>query len=254
MYVDESGDCGHIIGNGSKTRYFILCGLVLHELKWKEILDSLIDFRKQMKAAFGLRLREEIHSSHLINKPGDLQRIEKFKRLEILKFHADFLAKINEISLIPVIVDKQGKSANYDIFESAWKILIQRFENTIAHRNFPGPRNPDDKGMIFADNTDNKKLMAVLRKMRKFNPIPNQAWAGPGTKNILVSSVIEDPNFRDSRHSYFIQAVDVCTYLLLQQNIPCRYFSNRNAKNYFTRLQPILRSVVSPAAGGIVRL
>lgn len=163
MYVDESGDVGL---NNSPTRYFVLCGLVLHELRWKPYLDELIKYRQNMRQAFGLKLREEIHASAMINKPGVLARIPKHHRLEILRRFADQLAVMPDLSLVSVVVDKQGKPAGYDVFEHAWKALIQRFENTLSHRNFPGPKNPDDRGLLFPDHTDDKKLTRLIRRMR----------------------------------------------------------------------------------------
>jgi len=230
MYIDESGDVG--IAN-SPSRYFVLCGIVLHELRWSAYLDELIAFRREIKTVFGLKLREEIHSSALINKPGDLARIPKHQRLEIIRRMADKLSTMTDLSLICVVIDKHGKSPKYDVFFNAWQALIQRFENTLSHRNFSGPKNPDDKGMIFPDNTDNKKLISLLRRMRAYNPVPNKPGFVPGYRNIIVRSVIEDANFRDSEHSYFIQAVDVCAHLLYQQCSPSKYMKTKSGQNYF---------------------
>lgn len=252
MYVDESGDVGTV---NSPTRYFVLCGLVLHELRWAAYLDELVAFRRDIKAAFGLKLREEIHSSALINKPGTLARIPKHQRLEILRRMADKLGAMTDFSLICVVVDKNGKPPNYDVFFNAWQALIQRFENTLSHRNFQGPKNPDDKGMLFPDNTDNKKLVKLLRKMRVYNPIPNQAYFGQGYRNLVVRSVIEDANFRDSEHSYFVQAVDAGAYLLYQQCSPSKYMKSKSGQNYFKRLHPICcRVAAANDPVGIVRL
>ena len=65
-------------------------------------------------------------------------------------------------------LDNNDKPASYDVFTMAWKALIQRFENTIAHRNFRGPSNADERGMIFPDATGNKKLTRLLRQMRRY--------------------------------------------------------------------------------------
>ena len=111
----------------SPTRYFVLVGLVLHELRWQQTKDELINFRRDLKQQFGLRLREEIHASHMISHPGTLTRIPKHHRLEILRRHADKLAAMPDLSLVCVMVDKQGKAANYNVFEQAWQTLIQRF-------------------------------------------------------------------------------------------------------------------------------
>lgn|SRR5579862_3582114 len=252
MYVDESGDIGLL---NSPTTHFVLCGLVIHELRWRTYLDELIAFRREIKARFGLKLREELHASALINKPGELARIPKHQRLEILRRMADKLASMPEFSLISVIVNKQTKGANYDVFGTAWQRLIQRFENTLSHHNFPGPKNPDDKGMLFPDRTDDKKLVRLLRKMRAYNPIPNQQWAGPGYRDLLVNYVIEDANFRDSAHSYFVQAVDVAAYLLYQQTYPSKYFKQKSGQNYFNRLHPICCKVAAANDPvGIVRV
>jgi Protein of unknown function (DUF3800) len=248
MYVDESGDPGIA---GSPTRYFILTGVVIHELRWKDTLETILQFRKDMKVKFGLKLREEIHAAKFINSPGSLIRIKKNDRLTILRSFADLLAFMPDLSIINVVIDKKGKTG--DIFELAWKTLIQRFENTISHRNFPGPVNQDERGLIFPDATDVRKLRGLIRKMRQYNPIPNQG--GGGYRNLQLSKVIEDPNFRNSDESYLIQAADLVAYLLYQNLTPNAYMRKKSGNNYFNRLDPVLCKVASTAdPQGIVRL
>jgi len=252
MFVDESGDTGLV---NSPTRYFVLCGLVLHELRWKDTLDGLLAFRKAMRARFGLKLREEIHASHLINQPGGLARIPKHHRLEILRRFADALSALPDLNLISVVVDKQGKPAGFDVFDRAWTTLIQRFENTLSHRNFPGPSNPDDRGFLLCDHTDDKKLTALVRRMKSYNPVPNQVQIGPGYRNLVLRYVIEDPSFRDSGYSQFVQAVDMCAYLLQQQQKPSKFIHRKSGQNYFNRLHPICcRFASTRDPVGVVRL
>lgn len=242
MYVDESGDPGM---NGSPTRYFVLSGVVLHELRWNESLDRLIDFRRRMQRAFGLRLREEIHAAAFINRPGPLVRIPRNERLTIIRAFANELASMQDINIINVVVDKQGKPENYDVFIMAWKVLVQRFANTMSYRNFPGPINADERGMIFPDHTDVKELTQLMRQLRRFNPIPQQPQFGIGYRNLTMTTIIEDPSFRDSSHSYFIQAADLAAFLLYQKFAPNSYIRRKSAQNYFDRLNPILCKVAS---------
>lgn len=251
MYVDESGDVGL---NNSPTRYFVLLGLVVHELRWKQVKDDLISFRRNLKQSYGLRLREEVHASHMFSRPGSLARIPKHQRLQILRRYADTLAGMPDVNLMCVVVDKQGKSPQYDVFSHAWEALIQRFENTMSHRNFSGPKNADDRGMIFPDHTDDKKLNGLLRRMRAFNPIPNQAVYGAGYRNLTIHSVIEDANFRDSAQSYFVQSADVCAYLLYQQFAPSNYIRKKSGQNYFQRLNPIVCTKITRQPGGVLIL
>ena len=171
MYVDESGDPGI---QGSPSRYYVLSGIVIHELRWLDCLNQIINFRRRMQGSFGLRMREEISGSAMMSKPGPLVRIPRNGRLTIIRAFALELASVRDMSVSNVVVDKQGKNQNYDVFAIAWKALLQRFENTISNRNFPGLANPDERGMIFPDNTDNKKPTQLLRQMRRYNPVPQQ--------------------------------------------------------------------------------
>ncbi|MFC1619831.1 DUF3800 domain-containing protein [Candidatus Neomarinimicrobiota bacterium] len=246
MYVDESGDCGR---EGSPTSHFILSGLVIHELRWKRSLDDLIQFRRLLRSRLGLKLREEIHASELIHRSGVLRRLSRPQRFQILRMFATQLSTMTDFSLISIAVDKTDKpnsNKKEHIFEIAWRTLIQRFENTIVNRNFPGPVNPDERGMLFPDQTDEKRLNQLTRSMRRYNPIPHKAQYGPGYRNLPLESIIEDPSFRDSAHSYFIQAADLCAYLLYQYLNPCLYMRKVGARNYYiNRLAPIHCASVS---------
>ncbi len=252
LYIDESGDSGIV---GSPTRYFTLTGLVVHELRWNEYLDRIVAFRSRMRTKFGLLLREEVHSARLINKPGDLARIKRNDRLTIIRNFANEIAAMPDLSIINIVVDKQGKAATYDVIDMAWKALIQRFSNTMSRRNFPGPANPDERGMVIPDMGEVKKVTTVLRRMRRYNPVPNQMGHGAGYRNLLITNLVEDPYFKDSEHSYFIQAADLAAFLLYQSIAPSSYFKKKSAHNYFRRLEPVLCKVAATVdPDGVVRL
>lgn len=252
MYVDESGDCGM---DGSPTRFFVLTGLIVHELRWQTYFEQLVQFRRRLRDQFGLRMREEFHAASFLTRPGELVRIKRNDRLAMIRAFADELASMPDITIINVVVDKLGKGDDYGTFEMAWRALIQRFENTMSHRNFNGPANPDERGILFPDNTDNKHLTQLLRQMRRYNPIPNQPQYGAGYRNLLLNRLVEDPNFRDSEHSFFVQACDLAAFLLYQHLAPSAYIRKKSGHNYFRRLDPVLCKVASLADPmGIVRL
>lgn len=255
MYVDESGDIGL---QNSPTTHFILTGLVIHETNWLPALNQLINFRRRMKASYGLLLKEEIHASAMINNPGDMRRIKRHERLSIIRHFADEVAQLPGVNIINIVIDKRNKSGNYDVFEKSWQALIQRLENTTLNGNFPHPqedkstRFPGEGALILPDNTDNAKLQRLLRKMRRHNYVPGMG--GLPSRNILLRSVIEDPYFKDSAHSYFIQAADTAAFLLYQNINPNAYMRKKGGANYFSRLDPVLCTVASRNPGGIVRL
>jgi hypothetical protein len=236
MYVDESGDSGIA---ASPTNYFCLSGLVVHEICWRELMERLVEFRRRMKIKYSLGVRDEIHAAEFIRgSAGKIMR--RHERLNLLKNFADELAGIDYISITNVVVDKRGKASDYPVFERAWQALFQRFENTLNYRNFPGPQNADDKGLVICDNTDGGRLTSLMRKMGAYNPIPNQDRFGPGSRNQPIKSIIEDPHLRDSKASLLIQASDLSAYLLYQYHEPNSYFRHKGEKNLFKRLEPIL--------------
>jgi hypothetical protein len=250
IYVDESGDPGIA---GSPTRYFVLSGLVVHELQWLANLDAIVSFRRAMRIRYGLKLREEIHASHFIHRPKSVSRIKKSLRLRLLRDVLDFEAALPDVNVINVVVDKSSKAPPFNVFEMAWTLVIQRFHNTIARQNFPGPRNPRDLGFILVDRTDEKRLRDLLRGTRRFNPVPSMF--GIGTLQIPVATISEDPNPRDSQHSYFTQLSDVNAFFLTQRLSPSIYVKRKGARNYFDRLDPILCKVASLSdPQGIVRV
>ena len=253
MYVDESGDSGL---QNSPTRYFVLSGLVVHELRWQQTLDQLVDFRKRMRATFGLLMREEIHAGQMLSRPGPLVRIQKNDRLAIIRHLLDELAEMTFLNVITVRIDKNGKEPGYDPFEKAWQALIQRFENTMSNSNFPQPRNPSERGLIVCDETDEASLRNVFRRLRVYNPVPhNRARFGAGYRQLPVQSLVEDPIMRRSHQSYFIQAVDAVAFSAYQLYAPSGYVRTKGAKNYYGRLAPIHCTVASPRNRyGIVEL
>jgi hypothetical protein len=253
MYVDESGDAG--VPGASPT--FVLTGMVLHELRWHDTLAELVDFRRWCRAQYGLKLREEIHAARWISRPNnsDILRIPRHQRLAIIHAYARRLAQIPALNIINVVVNKANKAQGYDVFTAAWRALIQRFENTINHRNFAGPVNPDDRGLLIPDHSDDKKIQTLLRQMRHYNPVPNQPQYGQGYRNLALARLAEDPNFRDSRHSYFVQSCDLAAFLLYQRERPNAYVRNKGARNYFRLLDPILCKVAATHdSEGVVRL
>ncbi len=235
MYVDESGDTG--IEN-SPSEFFVLSSLIVHELRWSAALDRLIAFRRRMRDTFGLKMNEEIHAAAMIRGPGKLVRIKRNDRLTIVRMFADEIAKLPDVRSINVVAIKRPGDTSGSVFDRAWRALIQRFENTIANANFPGPKNPEERGIIFCDHTD-ARLNTLLRRMRRYNPVPNKPQFGGGYRNLLLNYVIEDPIHRDSTETYFIQAVDTIAYLIYQGKVPNGYMKRKGARRYFRRLQPI---------------
>jgi hypothetical protein len=179
--------------------------------------------------------------------------LRKSLRLRILRDVVDFQAGLPDVSIVNVVVDKRTKPVGYDVFEWSWKVLVQRFHDTISHQNFRGPKNAQDHGLLIVDRTDEQKLRALTRRMRRFNPIANRG--GRGYRHVPLTTLVGDAVHRDSNHSYFLQLADVNAFLLYQKLAPASYVSRKGGRNYFDRLEPVLcKRASAQDPQGIVRL
>ena len=234
MYVDESGDIG------TQSKYFALSGLVVHESSWNSVHWKLHDLRNDLYSKYKLPQQEELHASRFLNSPGNLQFIRKTDRFRIFKQVIDFEADMaDKISIINVICDKAKHDEGYDIFGYTWRSLIQRFENTIRHKNFPDSSEGKDKGFLIVDKTNEVKLRDMMYDMRRHNFIRGSI-NGAKDGNYPIKHVIEDCMHKDSRHSLFIQMSDVNAYFLTQKFSPSSSVKKNGAVNYFDRLDPVL--------------
>jgi hypothetical protein len=246
MYVDESGDCG-MPADGSQTPLFCLSGVVVHELCWREVLSELIDFRRWLWGKYNVFQDDEIHAGDMISKPTNLppslRVLNKHTRLAIVRHFADTIAKLQNISIINVVVDKRNGHAKTkdEVFRWAWYSLFQRFENTIRQKNFPGSKNNDDRGLIFPDNTDGQKLRQFLNKMQVTNPLKIKQQSGSFIHiDEPIKLIVENPVMRDSRESYIVQVADCAVFLLKQSIEPSAYMKKHGGNAYLTRLDPVL--------------
>ena len=263
MYVDDSGDCG-MPADGSPSPLFCLSGLVVHELRWRQTLADLAAFRRRLHTQYKVNIEDELHAAEMISKPSklaaSLQRLKKHERLAIVRQFADAIAGLSDVNIINVVVDKRsGRAPNKDeVFRWAWYAMFQRFENTIRYQNFPGPKNSDDQGVVFPDNTDGQKLKRFLQRMQLSNPLKIRDRSGAFVyEDKPIRVIIEDPILRDSRESYFIQAADCTAFLLTQSIEPSKYMKRHGGNAYLARLAPVLCKRASdkdPRGMGVVRL
>ncbi|MGG2990145.1 DUF3800 domain-containing protein [Geobacillus stearothermophilus] len=257
VYVDESGDTGLV---KSPTRYFILSALIVHESNWNKFIDDIIEFRKRLRDNYKFKLREEIHAAEFFQTSKKYDHLEKHIKLQICKKTLDFQESLDYIQVMFIVIDKQSVSAGTDVFEMAWKYLLQRIHNTLKKGNFDGLINEEDgyetnskeNFILIPDKTDDKKLKQLARKMRRYNPIPNKHGYGPGYRNMPLKLMIEDPFTKDSADSYIHQLVDVNAYFMKQSLDPTKYMKSKKAHNFINRLNKVRCTHISSTKDGVL--
>lgn len=241
-YIDESGDPGVY---NSPTNFFILSCILVDTKSWNIFLDDSKEFRRTLRDNYGIKLRQEIHVNEMFNNK-QFNHLKLHQKITVCKKVIDFIDSKNYLKVFFVSVDKHNFSDSDAVFNRAWKYLIQRIENTC--------KTQQKDFMICPDNTS-KNLTTALRTMRRYNPVPRRF--GPvDYANIPIVKAIEDPFYKDSTGSFFVQFADLLAYFFKQQQEPSAYFLRDRKNRYLLdkRLNNNLLIEVSRDENGIVQI
>ncbi len=244
FYVDESYD----------DNKFCLSAIGIRHSDWHECFSRIRQHRALLKQDFGIFLRKEIHAHEFVSGRGRIseQIIGKHQRSRIFDQLLSSVAQFPNVMLINICLDVKGRK---DPQLDAWDRLTNRIERTMLEfekREIPLRRDlvaklPTDyadryqvevrlnsyrpRAIIFADEGREPEITKVMRKMSVFNPIPSQfgEWkAGKATQNIPIERVIEDPIFKKSHQSFFLQLADCVAFALLKREV----VGTQNIKKY----------------------
>ena len=239
FYVDES----------YTQEKFCLSGISIRHADWHNCFEVVRQHRKSLKASHGIYIRKEIHARELVTGRGRISDrvISKGERVMIFCGLLQLVAKLPNVRIFNVCLDSARRR---DVELDAWERLLNRIERTTRRieEEEQTTRNelicdvedmiqsslPDEvegrlipytpRSMIFSDEGRERELTAVFRKMHVFNPIPS-AYGGWGvsrdkSKNIPLRRIIEDPVFKKSHQSFFIQLADCVSFALLKREVP----------------------------------
>jgi hypothetical protein len=237
IYVDESYD----------SEKFCLSALAIKDRLWRNCFNEIRSHRVALKRSYGVLLRKEIHARDLVAGRGRLgpQDIGKWQRSRIFYDLLKLAGSLPETSLFNVCFDIKGRR---DVQLTAWDRLVNRIERTLVeyekqevikrkaliqsiseHVSNEDREQIERRLMVYApravfiaDEGHEYEITKALRKMQVYNPIPSAfgTWAGGSrTTNIRVERIIEDPFFKESHRSYFLQLVDCIAFSLLKKEV-----------------------------------
>jgi hypothetical protein len=247
FYVDESYD----------RAKFCLSALAIRHSDWRECFEEIRAHRLQLKRDHGILLRSELHANDLVRGRGRLgdQVVTKWTRNRIFFGMLQTLARLPGVMLFNVCLPNRGLA---DAQMTAWDRLTNRIERTMRemeNRELPlrsrlssavhssictndmyteiSPEMAEQiekrlnvyraRAFIIADEGREREITAAIRKMHVYNPIPSRygEWApGQRTQNIPATRIIEDPVFKRSERSYFLQLADCVAFALLKREVP----------------------------------
>lgn len=207
FYADESYD----------QHKFVLTALCVEDISWRAAFDLTKAFRRTLKASRGIKMHAEIHAHSFIRDCSDgisTNKLSLADRRQIFEEIVRHIATLPAV-LFNVCLDVQRFGGT----ERTHAIAVERLANRIQTMM----RVTKSHAIVIFDEGKEREVTKIIRRLNVFNPIPSAYgwWDGSGEhRNIVLDRFIEDPLFKPSASSYFLQLVDVAAFTLLKQETP----------------------------------
>jgi len=240
LYADESGDPGR----KGREDYLVLTALIVHEGRWQECFSLTKQLRATLKEEYGIRKNAELHANKNIAGRGALWGTRRTveERVRLFQLVLETVSQMPGAKTFSVCIRKSAAkfegATGRKIHDTAWKFLLQRFHNYVVQQR---GGNTGDHGMVLHDTGHDVEIRKLMRQLRVYNYVPSHY--GP-SRNVPLSSLIEDPVPRDSVHAQFVQMVDYIAYAVLRREAPVEKYPG------LERVYEILHPVVLAEASG----
>lgn len=242
-YIDDSYD----------DRVFVMSALVIPTYAWREGCRRLRCHRKHLKATYGIFTGTELRAVEFVAGRGRIApaAVPKKLRAHLFRQTLGVVASLPGAALINGVWPKAGLSV-HDVHAKAFARIQERLQRRSVSQQ--------SQMLVVVDERKEGELRTVARRSKIWNPVGSQygAWEDGGAyKNIPNDRLIEDPIFKPSQQSYFLQAVDFVGFALLKSEVrPTPAIAACGLQGAFDDLRPICVKAASsrdPRGLGIVR-
>lgn len=236
VYIDDSAD----------ERICVFSALAVRDDCWNDAFRQIREFRCLLRQIDGIYIYKEFHAWKFVSGRGQIadRVVPKWRRCEIFKQSLQLLAQMQGVHLFNSLASPKKKFMAYER-------LLNRIHRALQEW--------DSFAILIVDQGSETEYTRLTRQLRVYNPIPSKygEWEETGTryKNIPIERIIEDPFFKDSAMSYWIQMVDFCSYALLRYEHPLESKMKYGLHEAFPLLEPILMKKANPNDRfGVVRI
>ena len=212
VYIDESGDPG---AANSPTSAYYLSSLSIPSGQWAEARKRLLSFRQRMRDQLGLKISSEIHAAEFLGGAKYFLGLEPRQRLRVAQW---LLREIHGLQGCKSRTVGMTKNARHDVVSGSWIGLA----TLLAHETA-------DPMVLIADMGESEVIRKTMEDFRD--------------QHLRQSIIIESPFHRDSRHSFFLQTVDLIAYLQRQRQHPNGLFRANETVELFEALDQVATPV-----------
>lgn len=241
-YIDESYD----------STTFTMSALIVPVHAWRETFEAVKGYRGFLKDRYGIFTSKELHALEFVSGRGQIssRMIPKALRARIFHETMEMVASLN-VSVISGAWLMDGVEKR-EIHAKAFGRICERLQVRASKAN----------SHIFrvVDEGKDVELRKVARRSAVYNMVGSKfgMWSdGSRAKNIPNDRLIEDPIFRSSVQSYFLQLADFIAYALLKSETPPTPLVQRyRLADAYARLTPVIVTAAAAADHrrlGIVR-
>ena len=179
----------------------------------------------------------EFHCAELIDprKISVFKQISVPERWDLIRQYAEIIGKYANFKIITVVINKKVSPLlpeNY--FTGAITMLYRAFDEFL--------RREKENGIVLFDRANEKTATTHVRKLM------GTGSSGQSIPGVHIDWIIEDPIYRVSSDSSFVQAADVVAYALKEQEFPITSRKKFNADRIFKNL--LLNNCVSSTFAG----
>lgn len=215
-YIDDSGD--------EHTRVFSVLAVPI--AGWRECFERIRTYRRELQTEYTVFVKVEFHATEFVSGRGRIskQTIGKYERTQLFRRTLKEITALPGVRLFNAVGPKAHEARLYER-------LLNRVNRTLFAWGSPG----------ILINDEGKDFTSLVRKMGVHNPIPSMFgnWPEGQTRNIVLKQIYEDPFFRKSERSYFIQLADFCAYALLRSEHQLASKNKYGLHQAFDILKPI---------------
>ncbi len=196
IYIDESYDDTH----------YAYSAIFVPIEEWNNIFQKVLLWRKGLHQNHGIDVNGEIHSTEFVGGRG--QPITNRDKNYRAKLFNSFLEMIEGLPSIKIINGITGNKLHH---ETLFKYIVTRINTNLKYENA--------LGILICDEGNENKLVSMVRSLKK----ENQIWSAYSYGTHLscpLDRIVEDPLFKTSKSSYFIQLADMVAFSLLRNEKP----------------------------------